>query len=123
MVLNEPFQFPLLFSILKLRSNNKENLEDKMQEEKNKLFVGNLSFNVNDTQLREFFTAVEGVEVTNVQIITDKFSGKPRGFGFVTLAQDEMAQKAVDALNGKELDGRQITVNVARPPRNDANRG
>ncbi len=94
-----------------------------MQEEKNKLFVGNLSYDFNNDQLSELFNAVEGVEVTNTQVITDKFSGKSKGFGFVTLKDDEMAKKAIEAMNNKEIEGRPLTVNVARPPRNDNNRG
>ncbi len=78
-----------------------------------KLFVGGLSFSTTEDALREAFAAVG--PVASASIITDKFSGRSRGFGFVEMENDEDAQKAIDALNGKELDGRTITVNEARP--------
>ena len=79
----------------------------------NKLFVGNLSFNVTENDLNDAFAAYGTVTETNLMM--DRTSGRPRGFGFVTMSTAEEAQKAIDALNGKELDGRAITVNVARP--------
>ena len=79
----------------------------------NKLFVGNLSFNVTENDLNDAFAAYGTVTETNLMM--DRATGRPRGFGFVTMSTDEEAQKAIDALNGKELDGRAITVNVARP--------
>jgi RNA recognition motif-containing protein len=78
-----------------------------------KLFVGNLSFNTNDTQLRELFAAHGNV--IEAEIIMDRVSGRPRGFGFVTMETKEAADAAVQALNGKQLDGRALTVNEARP--------
>jgi cold-inducible RNA-binding protein len=78
-----------------------------------KLFVGNLSFNATQEQLQELFSA-HG-PVTEIDIIKDKFSGRPRGFGFVTMDTKEGADAAVKALNGKEIDGRALTVNEARP--------
>ncbi len=78
-----------------------------------KLFVGNLSFNATQEQLRELFGA-HG-PVLEVDIIKDKFSGRPRGFGFVTMETKEGADAAVKALNGKDIDGRALTVNEARP--------
>lgn len=93
-----------------------------MSEENNKLFIGNLSYSVNDDQLREMFSTLEGVEVTEAKVITDKFSGRSRGFGFVTLANAEMATKAIEAMNNKDIDGRNLTVNVAKPPRSDGDR-
>jgi RNA recognition motif-containing protein len=79
----------------------------------NKLFVGNLSFNVTENDLNDAFAA-HGT-VTEANLMMDRSTGRPRGFGFVTMSTAEEAQKAIDALNGKELDGRALTVNVARP--------
>src|SRR5438034_5941287 len=78
-----------------------------------KLFVGNLSFNTTENQLQDLFAA-HGT-VTEVDLIMDKFSGKPRGFAFVTMESKEGAQAAIQALHGKDLDGRALTVNEARP--------
>ena len=78
-----------------------------------KLFVGNLSFNATENQLQDLFGAYG--PVTEVDMIMDKFSGKPRGFAFVTMETKEAADAAVQALHGKELDGRALTVNEARP--------
>src|SRR5215216_2365553 len=79
----------------------------------NKLFVGNLSFNTTENDLQDAFAAHGTVLEANLMM--DRVSGRPRGFGFVTMASAEEAQKAIDALNGKELDGRALTVNIARP--------
>ena len=78
-----------------------------------KLFVGNLSFNATKDQLEELFSAHGKVD--EVALITDKLSGRPRGFGFVTMSTPEEAQNAIQAMHGKDLDGRALTVNVARP--------
>ena len=78
-----------------------------------KLFVGNLSFNATENQLQEMFGAHGNV--VGVDVILDKFSGRPRGFAFVTMETKEGADAAVQALNGKDLDGRALTVNEARP--------
>ena len=78
-----------------------------------KLFVGNLSFNTTQTQLQDLFAAHGNV--VEADVIMDKFSGRPRGFGFVTMESKEAADAAVQALNGKEIDGRALTVNEARP--------
>jgi cold-inducible RNA-binding protein len=78
-----------------------------------KLFVGNLSFNTTENDLQDAFAAHGSVVETNLMM--DKMSGRPRGFAFVTMSTPEEAQKAIDALNGKELDGRALTVNIARP--------
>lgn len=77
------------------------------------LFVGNLPFSATEDSLRELFSA-HG-EVQQVKIMTDRDTGRSRGFGFVEMTQDEEAQKAVAALNGKEFGGRPLTVNEARP--------
>ncbi len=78
-----------------------------------KLFVGNLSFNATQNQLQEMFAAHGNV--IEVDLIMDKFSGRPRGFGFVTMESKEAAEAAIQALNGKSIDGRAMTVNEARP--------
>ena len=79
----------------------------------NKLFVGNLSFNTTENDLQDAFAAHGTVVEANLMM--DRMSGKPRGFGFVTMSSPEEAQKAIDALNGKDMDGRALTVNVAKP--------
>jgi cold-inducible RNA-binding protein len=78
-----------------------------------KLFVGNLSYNTTDAQLKDLF-AVHGT-VTEVDLIMDKFSGRSRGFAFVTMETKEAADAAIAALQGKDVDGRALTVNEARP--------
>jgi len=79
-----------------------------------KLFVGNLSFNTTENDLHDAFAAFG--TVTEANLMTDRMSGRPRGFAFVTMSTPEEAQKAIDGLNGKDLGGRALTVNVARPP-------
>lgn len=78
-----------------------------------KLFIGNLSFDTTEDGLRSAFGQAGTVE--SVAIITDKMSGRPKGFGFVEMAADDEATKAIEMWNGKELDGRTIVVNEARP--------
>src|SRR5882672_2959166 len=78
-----------------------------------KLFVGNLSFNASQNQLQDLF-APHG-NVIEVDLIMDKFSGRPRGFGFITMETAEAAEAAIQALNGKNIEGRAMTVNEARP--------
>jgi RNA recognition motif-containing protein len=78
-----------------------------------KLFVGNLSFNTTENDLQDAFAA-HGT-VTEANLLMDRATGRPRGFGFVTMGSPEEAQKAIDALNGASLDGRNLTVNEARP--------
>jgi cold-inducible RNA-binding protein len=77
------------------------------------LFVGNLDFKVTKDDLQAAFAA-HGT-VVEAKLMTDRVTGRPRGFGFVTMGSPEEAQKAIDALNGKELGGRALTVNLARP--------
>ena len=79
----------------------------------NKLFVGNLSFNTTENDLNDAFAAHGSVTETNLMM--DRATGRPRGFGFITMASAEEAQKAIEAMNGATLDGRQLTVNIARP--------
>jgi cold-inducible RNA-binding protein len=78
-----------------------------------KIYVGNLSFQTTADGLREKF-APHG-EVSEVAIVNDRETGRSRGFGFVTMAQDSQAQTAITALNGTEVDGRALNVNEARP--------
>ena len=77
------------------------------------LFVGNLSFNTTENDLQDAFAAHGTVVEAN--IMTDRASGRPRGFAFVTMSTPEEAQAAVTAMNGASLDGRNLTVNEARP--------
>jgi len=78
-----------------------------------KLFVGNLSFNTTENDLQDAFAAHGTVVEANIML--DRATGRPRGFGFVTMGSPEEAQKAIDALHGSQLDGRALTVNIARP--------
>lgn len=78
-----------------------------------KLFVGNLSYNTTENQLQDMFAAHGAV--TEVDMIVDKFSGRPRGFAFVTMESKDAADAAIKAINGHEIDGRALTVNEARP--------
>ncbi len=90
-----------------------------------KLYVGSLSYDTTEDSLKALFAQYG--EVTSSMIIMDKMSGRSKGFGFVEMSSDEDAQKAIDALNGTEFEGRKIIVNEARPmeerPRRDFNRG
>ena len=79
----------------------------------NKLFVGNLSFNTTENDLNDAFAAFGTVTETNLMM--DRMTNRPRGFGFVTMSTPEEAQKAIEGMNGKEMDGRALTVNIARP--------
>ncbi len=78
-----------------------------------KIYVGNLSWNADESDLRDAFSA-HG-EVTSVQIITDRESGRSRGFAFVEMENDEEAKAAISAVDNKEIDGRQVKVNEAKP--------
>ncbi len=78
-----------------------------------KLYVGGLSYDTTQDGLRDAFSKVGTVE--SATIITDKMSGRSKGFGFVEMATDEEARKAIEMWSGKELDGRTLTVNEARP--------
>ncbi|MCW8965096.1 MAG: RNA-binding protein [Candidatus Pacearchaeota archaeon] len=81
-----------------------------------KLYVGNLPFSVDSEGLKKVF---EGYEVEEATVITDKFSGRSKGFGFVTIADDESAKKAISELNDKEVEGRKLKVNEAKPMSED----
>jgi RNA recognition motif-containing protein len=77
------------------------------------IYVGNLNFRVKENELKEIFE--DYGEVSSAKIITDKYSGKSRGFGFVTMEDDEDANKAINELNGASFDDRELVVNEARP--------
>ncbi len=78
-----------------------------------KLYVGNLSFNTSEQRLREIFEA-HG-EVLSASLVMDRETGRPRGFAFVEMKDDNEARSAIEALNGQNIDGRDLTVNEARP--------
>jgi RNA recognition motif-containing protein len=78
----------------------------------NNIYVGNLAFSTNSADLRALFA--DHGEVTNAQVISDRDTGRSRGFGFVEMATAADAQKAISALNGASVDGRQLNVNLAR---------
>ena len=87
----------------------------------NKVYVGGLPFSVTEGRLQEIFGAYGTVE--SVRVISDKFTGQSRGFGFVEMGSGSEAQKAISALNGTQLEGRTLTVNEAKPMANRDNRG
>ena len=78
-----------------------------------KLYVGNLAYGVSDSDLEQMFAAHGTVQ--SAQIIMDRDTGRSKGFGFVEMGSDQEAQAAIAALNGKEVDGRRLTVNEAKP--------
>src|SRR6201984_2440201 len=86
-----------------------------------KIFVGNLSFNTTENDLQDAFAA-HGT-VTEANLMMDRTTGRPRGFAFVTMGSPDEAQKAIEALNGANLDGRTLTVNEARPKEEHAGGG
>src|SRR5437763_1853855 len=77
------------------------------------LFVGNMNFQTTESDLRALFEPFG--EIVRIQVMTDRDTGRSRGFGFVEMADDDAAAKAIESLNGKELDGRALNVNEARP--------
>ncbi len=81
-----------------------------------KLYVGGLPYAVTEDKLQEIFSAHGTVE--SARVITDRFTGRSRGFGFVEMSSEEEAQTAIDSLNGSDLEGRSLTVNEARPQEN-----
>lgn len=86
-----------------------------------KLYVGNLSYETTEATLSELFGAIG--EVLSVSLITDRMSGRSRGFAFVEMAEQTAAQEAINQLNGREVDGRSLKVNEARPKRDDRGGG
>jgi RNA recognition motif-containing protein len=87
----------------------------------NKLYVGNLSYSVGDSELEELFSAYG--TVASAQVIKDRDTGRSKGFGFVEMGSNEEANDAIAALNGKENDGRALTVNEAKPKAESGSRG
>src|SRR5687768_17690640 len=79
----------------------------------NKLYVGGLPYSVTDTRLQEIFSSHGAVK--SARVISDKFTGQSRGFGFVEMSSGSEAQRAIESLNGTQLDGRTLTVNEAKP--------
>ena len=79
------------------------------------IYAGNLNYTLTEEALEKVFT--EYGEVTSVKIIRDKYTDQSKGFGFIEMADDAAAQKAIDELNGSEVNGRELRVNQARPPR------
>src|SRR2546430_5594955 len=79
----------------------------------NKLYVGNLGYGIGDSDLEKLFTTYGSVR--SAQVIKDRDSGRSKGFGFVEMGSEQEAQAAITALNGKEIDGRTLAVNEARP--------
>lgn len=79
----------------------------------NKLYVGNLAFSVTSESLQDSFTGFGDVQ--SAKVMTDRETGRSKGFGFVEMGTDAQAQAAIDGLNGKTMEGRSLTVNVARP--------
>lgn len=91
-------------------------------DNKNKLYVGNLPYSVDANALRDMFSSFG--EITDAVIITDKFRGnRSKGFGFVEFADEAAAAAAVEAMNEKEVEGRNLVVNIARPPKERDDRG
>ena len=86
-----------------------------------KLYVGGLSYSVTDEQLRQLFASHGTVQ--SAKVITDKYTDRSRGFGFVEMSTQEEAEKAIAALNGTQLDGRSLTVNIAKPREDRPARG
>jgi cold-inducible RNA-binding protein len=86
-----------------------------------KLFIGGISFNTTSEGLREFFG--QAGTVLSANVITDQFSGRSRGFGFVEMATSDEAQRAVTELNGRDLDGRSLKVEVSKPKTADTRAG
>lgn len=89
-----------------------------MEEVKNKLYVGNLPYSTTSETLKEAFAKIG--EVTDAVVITFKDTGRSKGFGFVTMADEASAEKAVSEMDGKDFEGRSIKVSVARPMREDS---
>ena len=89
--------------------------DDRRRNLATRLFVGGLSWDTSDESLRAFFEQVGGVQ--SAEVAKDRYTGRSKGFGFVEMESDSDAQKAKQELNGKELDGRSVSVDEARPPR------
>ena len=84
--------------------------------EVSKLYVGNLDFNTTEDEVKSHFDQ-KGIQTKSITLIKDKYTGRAKGFGFVEVESEDVLQKAIEALDGQELNGRKLTVNKARPPR------
>ncbi len=82
---------------------------------KNKLYIGNLDYGITSDQLEELFA--QAGQVVSASVVTDRDTGRSRGFGFVEMSTEEEAQKAIEMFNGKDFQGRALVVNEARPPK------
>jgi len=93
---------------------------EKVMEEQKKIYIGNLEYGVTESDLRKLLEE-KGISVDEVKLISDKYTGRPKGFGFAEFATEEDAQKAIDTLNDYELNGRKLRVNKAQKmkPRRD----
>lgn len=89
--------------------------------DKNKLFVANLPWSFNIESLKELFSQYG--EITQAEVITDRQTGRSKGFGFVSFTTEESAQLAIEAMNEKEIDGRKLVVNIAKPREERGNKG
>jgi len=94
----------------------------------NNLYIGGISYDTTEEGLKNYFAEKAGLEgqpanVTSAQIMTDRYTGKSRGFGFVEFATEEEAKRAAEACNGQDLDGRKLTVDFARPKTEQSDRG
>jgi len=87
----------------------------------NKLYVGGLSFQTTDESLKDFFS--KAGTVNSAKVIIDRMTGKSRGFGFIEMSSEEEADKAIETLNGKELDGRTLKIDKAKPMQERRPRG
>lgn len=94
--------------------------EGTKMEESKKIYIGNLDYAVGESDLKNFI-AEKGINATDVKVIMDKYSGRSKGFGFAEFDSEEETQKAIDALNGQDLNGRALRVNKAQKmkPRRD----
>jgi cold-inducible RNA-binding protein len=98
-----------------LQQKKRKNMSDYRQEEPNKkkLFVGNLPFSTTQEELQEVFSKFG--EIANVNLITDRMSGRPKGFAFIEMNSEEEAQAAIDGMSGQKIGDREVIVNLARP--------
>ena len=91
-------------------------------EQASKLYVGNLDYNTTEDEIKSHFEQ-KGIQTKSVTLIKDKYTGRAKGFGFVEVESEEVLQKAIEALDGQELNGRKLTVNKAKPPRERSDGG
>ncbi|MCQ9206537.1 MAG: RNA-binding protein [Omnitrophica bacterium] len=91
-------------------------------EQVSKLYVGNLDYNTTEDEVRSHFEQ-KGIQSKSVTLIKDKYTGRAKGFGFVEVESEEVIQKAIEALDGQELNGRKLTVNKAKPPKDRSSGG